>query len=113
MSNPKKIVFLGLLILCLLSIKSNGQTKSTEKETPTYDELVDDYLRMDNELNAANDSLNAEKQLRKLAEKKADDCINNSAKVKRKVFWKSVTRTTQDILIGFGIAIIAIKLFKP
>ena len=78
MSKLKKIVFLGLLILCLLSINAKGQTKSTEKDTLTYDELVDDYIRIDNERNAANDSLQAEKQLRKLADKKADDCIKST-----------------------------------
>lgn len=111
MSNQKKIVYLALLILCLLSINVSGQQKSTKKDTLTYDELVDDYLRIDNDLNASNDSLNAEKELRKIADKRADDCEDATKKAKKKSFWVSVKRTTQDILIGIGIATIAIKLF--
>lgn len=107
-----KFVTIVSLILCLFIINVNGQSKSTKSDTLSYDQLADDYIRMDNELTAANDSLKIEKKLHKIEKARADNCELNARQIRKKTFWGSVKRTAQDIGIGIVIGIITVTVFK-
>lgn len=109
-----KLRFLTIVlsIICLTALSVRAQSKSTKSDTLSYEQLVDDYIRMDNELTAANDSLNIEKKLRKNEAARADECEKNARQVKRKTFWGSVKRTAQDLAIGIGIGILTVTIFK-
>lgn len=100
------------LILCLSTLSVNAQSKSTENDTLTYDQLEDDYIRIDNELTAANESLSIEKERSKNEKNRADNCEKNARQVRRKTFWGSVKRTAQDIGIGIVIGIITVTILK-
>lgn len=101
-----------LSILCLCALSVRAQEKSTSDVDPTYDQLVDDYIRMDNELTAAKDSLHLEKKLRRNEQARADNCERNAKQAKNKAFWGSVKRTAQDICIGIVIGVITIIVVK-
>lgn len=80
------------------------------EDTLSYNTLVDDYIRLDNEHCACKDSLKIEKKARKSSDLALNKCKEDKAITKKKVFVNSLKRTAIDLLIGLALGFLATNL---
>lgn len=115
------------LILCLFTLNAKGQRlflgkekklppiteksiTETASDSASYDTLVDDYIRMNNELLELQEKLEAEVAKTKQLSQSLEHCILTHKKAKRRLFWGSVGRTIKDVSIGIGIGFLSGKI---
>lgn len=70
-------------------------------DTLGYDDLIDDYIRMNNDFVAMKELFETEKEKSKYLAQTLENCLLNQKKAKRRVFWASVKHTIRDLGIGF------------
>jgi hypothetical protein len=108
-------VFLGCLILCLWTLSVRGQklptAPVTQSDSLTYDMLVDDYLRVLEELKAVETEFRVERELRVIAEGRASRCEAGVKKVKKKLFWSGLWGDVKKNSLSFFSGWVVGKVF--
>lgn len=93
--------------LALLKAKTvSVESYSVKNDSLSYDELIDDYLRLDNELTEKNNQLLAEKIRSKYLADKLENNLLQQQKANRKQKWLSVKHTIKNLGIGIGVGTI-------
>lgn len=89
--------------LVLLKAKTvNVGSYSEKSDSLSYDELIDDYLRLDNELTEKSNQLLAEKTRSKYLADKLESLLLQQKKLNKKQRWLSVRQTIKNIGIGLA-----------
>lgn len=110
MQKEKKIVAIGLLMLCLIPLRSDGQMTSSESDTLSYKQAIDGILRLDADLKACETELLHEKAKVEVYKKQTESCEKATKAVKRKVFWGKVWLGLKAGAVGIGIGVVIMSI---
>lgn len=89
--------------LALLKAKTVSVGNYSEKsDSLSYDDLIDDYIRIDNELTEKSNQLLAEKTRSKFLADKLESCLINQQKANKRQRWLSIKHTIKNVSIGLA-----------
>lgn len=73
-----------------------------KSDSLSYNNLIDDYIRIDNELTEKSNQLLAEKTRSKYLADKLEDFLLQQKKINKKQRWLSVKHTIKNVSIGLA-----------
>ncbi len=110
MCKEKKIVVIGLLMLCLIPLRSDGRMTSLGSDTLSYKQAIDGILRLDADLKACEANLEYEKAKSEAYKQQLESSEKATKVVKRKVFWGKVWLGLKAGAVGIGIGVIIMSI---